>query len=393
MNAMRVCARTFFVSVVWIFFFSNMHDFAYSSFLAAACLSLSLFSTQTLESLVFSSSSKTKMVRVKRNEQHIHVMKYLPGLCLCFFAGIVFFPFLVFPKEESLKVQALSFTARKPHLIYGTAWKKDETADLVKKAVLTGFRFIDTACQPKHYNEAGVGHGWKAAAKELGLQRSDLWLQTKFTSIHGQDPNNLPYDPNAPLEEQIKTSLETSLKNLQTSYLDSWVMHSPMETMALTIKAWKVMEEAVQEGKVRQLGISNCYSLNDFQTLYKAANFKPKVLQNRFYDRSNFDTELRQFCKENGIQYQSFWTLTANRHALATEEAKEMAKQHGLTPQTYMYAFLMSLGYVSPLSGTTSPSHMVEDVNLMKRFQKGDVFFNDEEELRKFARLLKLPDL
>ena len=122
-------------------------------------------------------------------------------------------------------------------------------------------------------------------------------------------------------------------------------------------------------------------------------HFKPKVLQNRFYDRSNFDTELRRFCKENGIQYQSFWTLTANRHALATEEAKEMAKQHGLTPQTYMYAFLMSLGYVSPLSGTTSPTHMVEDVNLMKRFQKGDVFFNDEEELRKFARLLKLPDL
>jgi len=69
----------------------------------------------------------------------------------------------------------------KPHLVYGTAWKKEETARLVSEAVKSGFRFIDTACQPKHYNEAGVGNGWTAAAQELGLSRSDIWLQTKFT--------------------------------------------------------------------------------------------------------------------------------------------------------------------------------------------------------------------
>lgn len=38
-----------------------------------------------------------------------------------------------------------------PRIIYGTAWKKDATTDLVVKAVLGGFRAIDTACQPKHY--------------------------------------------------------------------------------------------------------------------------------------------------------------------------------------------------------------------------------------------------
>jgi len=65
----------------------------------------------------------------------------------------------------------------KPHLVYGTAWKKEETARLVSEAVKAGFRFIDTACQPKHYNEAGVGNGWTAAAQELGLSRSDMWLQ------------------------------------------------------------------------------------------------------------------------------------------------------------------------------------------------------------------------
>ena len=48
----------------------------------------------------------------------------------------------------------------KPFLLYGTAWKAGETARYVSEAVHAGFRFIDTACQPKHYNEAGVGDGW-----------------------------------------------------------------------------------------------------------------------------------------------------------------------------------------------------------------------------------------
>lgn len=56
----------------------------------------------------------------------------------------------------------------KPYLLYGTAWKKDDTASLVSQALHAGFRFIDTACQPKHYNEAGVGMGWTEAASHLG---------------------------------------------------------------------------------------------------------------------------------------------------------------------------------------------------------------------------------
>lgn len=283
--------------------------------------------------------------------------------------------------------------AKKPHLIYGTAWKEDATADLVSSAVKRGFRFIDTACQPKHYNEAGVGEGWSSAAKELGLERGDLWLQTKFTAVGGQDPNNLPYDKESPLEVQIRTSLEVSLKNLKTSYLDSWVLHSPMETMDETLQVWRVMEEGVEQGKVRQLGVSNCYSLDDFQTIYQNARIKPAVLQNRFYAESNFDTKLRKFCDAQDIQYQSFWTLTANRHALKKPEVVEMAKNRGLTPQTYLYAFLMSMGYVAPLDGTTNPAHMAEDVALMKRLQGGENPFDDESEFMKFAELLGMPDV
>jgi diketogulonate reductase-like aldo/keto reductase len=275
-----------------------------------------------------------------------------------------------------------------PFLVYGTAWKKDDTERLVTQAVKSGFRFIDTACQPKHYNEVGVGLGWSAAARELGLERSDLFLQTKFTSISGQDPKTIPYDKTASLEAQVAQSLEISLRNLQTTYLDSWVMHSPMDTIEETMIVYRVMEQAVDSGKVLRLGISNCYEYDLFTTIFEGARIKPSVLQNRFYGDSNWDQELRAFCKEHSIWYQSFWTLTANRHALATREAKEWALSKQLTPQTLLYAYLMSLGYGTPLDGTTSLDHMREDIAVMERLQGGEKIFADADEIRKFERLL-----
>ena len=285
------------------------------------------------------------------------------------------------------------FSQSKPFLMYGTAWKKEKTSLYVMQAIQAGFRFIDTACQPKHYHEPGVGAGWRAAADELGLKREDIFLQTKFTDLAGQDPNNLPYDPSAPLEEQIRTSLAVSLKNLQTDYIDSLVMHGPRDTVEETMEVWRVMESFVDEGKVKRIGMSNCYDYKKFTTIYQMARIKPWVLQNRFYAQSHFDTNLRKFLKENGVWYQSFWTLTANRDALAKPEVYELAEAKGLSPQTYMFAFLMSLGYTSPLSGTTSRVHMAEDVAVMERIQAGEVIFENEEELRHMAQLLGMPDL
>eukprot|EP00984_Skeletonema_dohrnii_P019955 scaffold9647_cov72-Skeletonema_dohrnii-CCMP3373.AAC.1 len=106
--------------------------------------------------------------------------------------------------EQPMNKQSAKYMlqSKLPYIVYGTAWKKDATASLVSKAVESGFRFIDTACQPKHYNEAGVGEGWKEAAAKLGLTRSDFFLQTKFTSLDGQDPNKIPYDELETLEHQ-----------------------------------------------------------------------------------------------------------------------------------------------------------------------------------------------
>lgn len=270
----------------------------------------------------------------------------------------------------------------KPYLVYGTAWKKDETSRLVYEAIQSGFRFIDTACQPKHYNEKGVGDGMLQAMKQLGLSRSDLFIQTKFTSYNGQDPNRVPYDENAPLEDQVLQSLEVSLRNLRTEYIDSLVLHSPMETHEDTMRVWRVLEEKVEEGTIRQLGISNCYDIDHFKSLYRDAEVKPAVLQNRFYSDSGFDVELREFCADNDIWYQSFWTLTSRTtHArLGSEEIADLAKSKGLTPQTLMYAYMLEQNYL-PLCGTTSQKHMHEDVAVMERIQGGEQVLNEDEML------------
>lgn len=104
-----------------------------------------------------------------------------------------------------------------PRIIYGTAWKKEATCELVIQAIKNGFRAIDTACQPKHYSEEKIGEALGLLYKE-GFSREELFLQTKFTPLAGQDPANIPYDKNVTLELQVAHSFEVSKKNLQTEY-------------------------------------------------------------------------------------------------------------------------------------------------------------------------------
>lgn len=114
-----------------------------------------------------------------------------------------------------------------PPLIYGTAWKKERTAELVEKAILCGFCGIDTACQPKHYNEPGVGEAL-SNLKIQGIPRESLFIQTKFTPLSGQDPTRVPYNPSATIKDQVLQSFQTSLKNLGVKYLDALLLHSPL---------------------------------------------------------------------------------------------------------------------------------------------------------------------
>jgi diketogulonate reductase-like aldo/keto reductase len=247
-----------------------------------------------------------------------------------------------------------------PKIIYGTAWKKEQTASLVVKAVKCGFRGIDTACQPRHYFEPGVGQ----ALKELeaaGIFRDQIFLQTKFTPISGQDPNNIPYNPNAPLQEQVMQSFTASKENLGTNFIDSFVLHSPLNTHSETMEVWSAMEEIFHDNGIKQLGISNCYDLARMQQLYHDANVKPAVVQNRFYKETNFDKDLRLWCLDHDIVYQSFWTLTANPLLLQNPVITEIASSNHKTSAQVLFRYLTQVGVV-PLTGTTSEVHMNEDL-------------------------------
>jgi diketogulonate reductase-like aldo/keto reductase len=251
-----------------------------------------------------------------------------------------------------------------PAILYGTAWKKTATANLVRQAILLGFRGVDTACQPRHYDEAGVGEGI-AAALGKGLTRSDVYLQTKFTPVPGQDPQRIPYDPGAPLSEQVAQSFQASLRNLQTDYLDCLVLHSPVRGEEEGAEVWRAMEAIADSGGARQIGISNCYDLAYLESLYDWARVKPSVVQNRFYAETGYDREIRRFCTQHGIVYQSFWTLTANPHVLASESIVRLAGKYGRTPAQVLFRFLTQEGVV-PLTGTTSEAHMREDLGIFE---------------------------
>lgn len=266
-----------------------------------------------------------------------------------------------------------------PTIIYGTAWKKEHTANLVEMALLSGFRGIDTAGQPKHYQENLVGEGLLKAYKK-GIKRDELYIQTKFTPIDGQDRNNMPYDQEASLDEQITQSFETSKQNLKTDFIDSYVLHSPIFPATKLNLAWNTMETFYDKKEVGQLGISNCYDLDVLQYIYKNSRIKPAVIQNRFYAQTSYDKEIRVWCKEKGIIYQSFWSLTANPHILSSDIISNLAQKYSKTNSQIFYRFLNHIDIV-PLIGTTSKEHMLQDIAIYE-------FELDKNEIESIVSLL-----
>lgn len=252
---------------------------------------------------------------------------------------------------------------RVPRILYGTAWKKSDTAHLVATALRQGFRGIDTACQPKHYEESGVGDAMQTRSQ--GLSRDEVYLQTKFTPVSGHDPNRIPYDPQGPISEQVAQSFEVSLRNLRTDRIDCLVLHSPLATAAQTLEAWQAMEALVEAGRVGQIGISNCYQLQQLQALYTAARVKPSVLQNRFCADTRYDRDLRAYCRQHRIIYQSFWTLTANPHILSHRTVVALGEKYQRTAAQILFRYLTQTD-VAPLTGTRSEAHMREDLAIFE---------------------------
>lgn len=251
-----------------------------------------------------------------------------------------------------------------PRFLYGTAWKEEQTRPLAELALRRGFRGIDTANQRRHYHEAAVGQAIAASIASGVVARAELFLQTKFTFRAGQD-HRLPYDPRAPIRAQVEQSFASSLEHLGCERIDSYLLHGPMQRVGLTAadwEAWRAMESLYDSGRTRLLGVSNV-TVEQLQALCRQARVRPHFVQNRCYAILGWDRPVRQFCTANGLVYQGFSLLTANREVLASADLARIAANHGRTVTQVVFRFALDVGMV-PLTGTTDSEHMREDLEV-----------------------------
>jgi len=261
--------------------------------------------------------------------------------------------------------QALSIDGvRVPRFLYGTAWKEDATQRLTELALQQGFRGIDTANQRRHYHEAAVGQAIAASMQTGLVVRGDLFLQTKFTFRRGQD-QRLPYDAAAPIPLQVEQSFASSLEHLGVATIDSYLLHGPTRQVGLAPAdwaAWRAMEAIHDSGKARMLGVCNV-TLEQLEKLCQEARVRPRFVQNRCYAARGWERRVREFCTANGLVYQGFSLLTANREVLARPELARIAKRHGRTISQIVFRFALDIGMV-PLTGTTDAEHMRADLDV-----------------------------
>ncbi|HKO02356.1 MAG TPA: aldo/keto reductase [Thermoanaerobaculia bacterium] len=269
---------------------------------------------------------------------------------------------------------------RPPSFLYGTAWKEDATERLVRLALDAGFRGIDTANQRRHYFEAGAGAAIKSAIADGVVRREDLFLQTKFTYRDGQD-HRLPYDPDADLTTQVQQSFASSLEHLGVDTIDSYVLHGPSRRRGLApadIEVWRAMESLHDSGATRHLGVSNI-AIDQLEALFATARVRPSFLQNRCFARTAWDLEVRAFCAANDVIYQGFSLLTANVNELRNAAFRRIVERVGRTSAQVVFRFARQIGML-PLTGTTDPAHMREDLAI-------DDFSLSSDEIRTIERI------
>jgi diketogulonate reductase-like aldo/keto reductase len=247
--------------------------------------------------------------------------------------------------------------------MYGTAWKNERTQSLTHMAIRSGCRAIDTANQRKHYYEVGVGAALQQSYTENLVTRDQLFLQTKFTYQRGQD-HRLPYNPNDTLDLQVHQSFASSLDNLGTNYMDSYILHGPYSADGISQQdrlVWATMESIQKSGKIHHLGLSNV-SLHQLEILFECATIKPSFVQNRCFATTRWDYDVREFCFHRGIVYQGFSLLTANIDYLRHPTMIKLAQQHLCTIAQLVFRFSQQVGML-PLTGTSNAEHLESDLS------------------------------
>ena len=199
-----------------------------------------------------------------------------------------------------------------PPIVETTNWMDyPQMKTLVTEGLKVGFRAFDTARD--YGNEPIVGRVIKECLKEQGLKREDIFITTKIGNGQQALGN---------IEEQI----DISLRNLQTDYVDLWLMHWPYPDYY--VDTWHKMEKVYKSGKVRAIGMAN-YRIRHFEQLFKAGvDVMPHCVQFELHPMRTAEN-IVAYCRERNIAIQAYSPLCRMiKKIRESKELQEIAERH-----------------------------------------------------------------
>ena len=199
----------------------------------------------------------------------------------------------------------------------------DETYNAVRTALSLGYRHIDTAAA--YFNEADVGR----AIRDSGILREEIFVTSKlWLQDYGYEP--------------AKKGIETSLKNLGLGYIDLYLIHQPYGDVP---GAWKAMEEAKKEGKIRSIGVSNM-TLKIWNSFVPQFDTMPSVNQvecNPLYQQK----EIRKLMAEHDVRLEAWYPLGHGDKALLENPViTDLAEKYGKNPGQIILRFENQEGFI-----------------------------------------------
>ena len=221
----------------------------------------------------------------------------------------------------------------------------DTAKDAVKHAIVSGYRSIDAAFV--YGNEEMVGQGIQEGILEAGIQREDLFITSKLWLDHyGKD--------------NVQVGYETSLKLLGLDYLDLYLIHWPGTDQALMRKTWEGMEALYNDGKVKNIGVSN-FDIEHLETLKAHTSIKPVIDQVEFHPYL-IQQSLRDYLASESIQMES-WSPLMNAEILTDETIVAIADEIGKSPAQVVIRWNIEHGVVT-IPKSVTPHRIEENINI-----------------------------
>jgi len=216
----------------------------------------------------------------------------------------------------------------------------DEVYEAVLEALKTGYRLIDTAAI--YGNEEGVGR----AIKESGIKREDIFLTTKLWNTD-QGYNN------------AFTAFETSLKKLDTDYVDLYLIHWPGKDKF--VESYKALEKLYKDKRVRAIGVCN-FHIHHLEELMANTEIVPAMNQIELHPLMN-QKEIRDFCKEKGIQVEAWGPLMQGKGDLEAPVFVELGKKYSKSPAQIILRWHHQNGVLA-IPKSVTPSRIRENIDI-----------------------------